>query len=391
MLISKIRLKNWRNFLSVDVSLRERMFLVGPNACGKSNFLDAIRFLHDVAKPGGGLRRAVEDRGGTSKIRCLAARKKPNIELEIWLQDAADASGPKWRYAMCFRQAQGGQHLPELVHEKVWGSNGDLLVERPDVNDKGDPPRLTQTYLEQVNANTNFREVSHFLESVSYFHIVPQLLRHPEAFSGRSIPEEPFGRDFLEKLAKTPEKTRASRLLRIERFLTVALPFLSDLSYQTDELGMPHLEARYKHWRATEARQREDQFSDGTLRMIGLLWSLLEGESTLLLEEPELSLNAGIVSRLPSIIHRAQRKSRKTARQVILSTHSADLLADKGIAPEEVLLLNPPDGAAREATEVVITADDRQIRALLQRGVSMAEAVIPRTRPPQMAQMELVF
>jgi len=95
MLISKIRLKNWRNFLSVDVALRERMFLVGPNACGKSNFLDAIRFLHDVAKPGGGLRRAVEDRGGTSKIRCLAARKTPNIELEIWLQDAAGTPCPK--------------------------------------------------------------------------------------------------------------------------------------------------------------------------------------------------------------------------------------------------------------------------------------------------------
>ena len=29
------------------------MFLVGPNASGKSNFLDAIRFLRDVAKARG--------------------------------------------------------------------------------------------------------------------------------------------------------------------------------------------------------------------------------------------------------------------------------------------------------------------------------------------------
>ena len=54
MRISKIVLKNWRNFRSAEVELGERVFLVGPNASGKSNFLDAIRFLRDVAKAGGG-------------------------------------------------------------------------------------------------------------------------------------------------------------------------------------------------------------------------------------------------------------------------------------------------------------------------------------------------
>mgnify|MGYP003325831793 CR=1 FL=1 len=37
MFISHIILKNWRNFLSVDVGLGDRVFVVGPNACGKSN------------------------------------------------------------------------------------------------------------------------------------------------------------------------------------------------------------------------------------------------------------------------------------------------------------------------------------------------------------------
>jgi len=54
MIISHIVLKNWRNFRSAEVDLRERVFLVGPNACGKSNFLDALRFLRDLAKPGAG-------------------------------------------------------------------------------------------------------------------------------------------------------------------------------------------------------------------------------------------------------------------------------------------------------------------------------------------------
>jgi predicted ATPase len=60
MIISHVVLKNWRNFQKVDVSLRERVFLIGPNAAGKSNFLDAFRFLRDVAKAGGGLQKAIE-------------------------------------------------------------------------------------------------------------------------------------------------------------------------------------------------------------------------------------------------------------------------------------------------------------------------------------------
>ncbi|KAF5410452.1 MAG: DNA replication and repair protein RecF [Candidatus Methanogasteraceae archaeon] len=74
MIVSHITLKNWRNFQSVDVDLGNRVFLVGPNASGKSNFLDVFRFLRDIAKPGGGLQKAISDRGGIPKIRCLAAR-----------------------------------------------------------------------------------------------------------------------------------------------------------------------------------------------------------------------------------------------------------------------------------------------------------------------------
>ncbi len=52
-MISRVILKNWRNFTSVDVPLGNRVFVVSPNASAKSNFLDVFRFLRDIAKPGG--------------------------------------------------------------------------------------------------------------------------------------------------------------------------------------------------------------------------------------------------------------------------------------------------------------------------------------------------
>lgn len=379
MIVSRLKLKNWRNFRSVDVPLGERAILLGPNASGKSNLLDVFRFLRDIAKAGGGLQRAVSQRGGLSKIRCLAARREPDVEIGVDLSE--NGREPAWRYAIGIKQEVRGYRQPYLVYERVW-KGGTQLLDRPDDSDRKDKLRLTQTHLEQINTNESFREIARFLESILYLHLVPQLLRHPEAFFGPGVPDDPFGRNFLEVVAKTPEKTRKSRLKRIEDALRKAVPQLKNLRDTKDEAGVPHLEAVYEHWRPKAGLQREDQFSDGTLRLIGLFWSLLEGESPLLLEEPELSLHPGIVGRLPALIYRLQRRNR---RQILLSTHSPDLLSERGIGGEEVLVLTPD----REGTKVELASSNQVVRDLLDSGLSVADAALPRTVPPLLGQLTL--
>lgn len=96
-----VRLDNWRNFRSVNLALGKRVFIVGPNASGKSNLLDAFRFLSDIAA-GGGLQRAVAKRQGLSKIRCLAARRYPDVSLQVSIGD--DADSPEWIYSLDLNQ-----------------------------------------------------------------------------------------------------------------------------------------------------------------------------------------------------------------------------------------------------------------------------------------------
>ncbi|MFA6471159.1 MAG: AAA family ATPase [Candidatus Latescibacterota bacterium] len=384
MIISRLKLKNWRNFREVDVQLSDRVFLVGPNASGKSNFLDVFRFLRDITKPGG-LENAVKIRGGISKIRCLSARQNPDVEIEIHLSNSPDEK-PLWIYEIGIYQEQRGFRRTLIRHEKVYNGS-ELILDRPDKNDKKDTWRLTQTSLEQINANEKFRDIARFLESILYLHLIPQLLRHPGDFppSAKNL-EDPFGRNFLERLAKTPEKTRSSRLKRIEKVLSTAVPQLKQLTFLSDdeEGGVPHLEAIHEHWRPMAGKQREDQFSDGTLRLIGLLWSLLEGESLLLLEEPELSLHAAIVKQIPPLMHSILSKSKKT-RQVMISTHSADLLSDRSIGAEEVVILLPE----QEGTTVQLASSVRDIHSFLENGFSVAEAVLPRTKPKNSEQLLL--
>jgi len=372
MRFRKLSLKNWKNFANVEVEIPDRLFLVGPNASGKSNFLDAFRFLRDLASSGRGFQEAVARRGGMSTIRCLAARRYPDIELRVELQEAQEDK--RWVYEVAFNQDK--QRRPQLKKERVV-LNDQTLLDRPNDEDRADPERLTQTYLEQVNVNREFRDVATFFASIRYLHIVPQLVRELDRSVGRA--NDPFGGDFLEQVAKTPEKTRQARLNRIKAALQVAVPQLQEIELWRDARGTPHLRGKYEHWRPQGAWQTEEQFSDGTLRLMGLLWAVMDGQGPLLLEEPELSLHPEVVRVLPQMLARVQRR---TGRQTFLSTHSPDLLRDEGIGLDEVLLLIP----GREGTEVKTAASQQDIRALLEGGLSLADAVIPRTGPEQAAQ-----
>jgi predicted ATPase len=155
--------------------------------------------------------------------------------------------------------------------------------------------------------------------------------------------------------------------------LQLAVPQLKDLKY-IDDIGQPHLEVTYEHWRSRGAKQTETQLSDGTLRLIGLLWSLIGGRGILLLEEPELSLHAAIVEQLPELFYSVLRSKK---RQIIITTHSAELLSHKGISLSEILLLK----TTGEGTEARLAKDFEEIKTLLNNGLTPAEAIFPFTKP----------
>lgn len=381
MFITRLRLKNWRNFRALDIPLRDVSYLLGPNASGKSNLLDAFRFLRDISKPrGGGLQTAVSDRDGITKVRCLHARRDPEVLIDVELADTTD--GPaRWRYALGFKPEGKGAQRILVSHEQVW-LDGKSLLARPNTQDKLDVALLTQTHLEQIQANGAFRELVEFFGSITYLHLVPQLLKFADKIGGRRLEDDPFGQGFLERLAKAPEKTRDARLLKIGAALKLAVPQFKELRFVKDEVGHPHLEALYAHHRPNAGWQSEEHFSDGTLRLIGLLWALLDGSSLLLLEEPEISLNDAIVKEIPLILQRLQR-DRKTRRQIVLSTHSEALLSNPGIDGRSVVVLESSAEGSRGRT---LQADEANA---IEAGLSVAEVVLPKTRPTSVAQLGL--
>ena len=371
MQITHVTAHNWRNFKNLDFAVADRLLIVGPNAAGKSNLLDLFRFLGDISRKGGGLAAALEARGGLSRARCLFARNNHKGELAIMvdLRDGED----EWRYELAIKGKKGGHNHPIVVREIVT-RNGSELLSRPDANDDRDPDQLTQTHLEQISANREFRPIAEYFAKVNYFHLVPQMIRYPQA--GGASPRV-FGSSMIADMNATPVRTRQAWFRRIERALQSAVPGFETLRLEVDKAGQPHLIAGYRNWRRNPSEQNETDFSDGTLRLIGLLWTIISSPANggvLLLEEPELSLNAAVVQKLASLLAMAQRG---TSMQVILSTHSPELLDDEGIRPEEVLVLQVTSDATVANQLSEIAEVEAQISADLPLSEVVAELINP--------------
>jgi predicted ATPase len=346
---TRVLVKNWRNFLGSYAELGQRTFLTGPSAAGKSNLLDVFCFLRDVATAGTGFQEAVRRRGGVRKLRCLAARQDSDLGLLVHVGAGHDPA--EWEYELQFNQE--GQERPSIQGERL-SRNGEEIFARPDDDDRADPERLTQTFLEQGSLRKPVREFAGFLSTVRCVSLVPQVMREPDYAAG--VRYQALGAGLLEEIAALPEKSRNARLRLILEELQAAVPQLKQLESLRDANGRPHLRALFEHWRPRGAWQSEAQFSDGTLRLIGILWAALDAGGPLLIEEPEISLHEEIVRLIPTMLARLGRRS---GRQLILTTHSLDLLCGEGVTNEEILLLCPSgDGAyIRPALALAEAAD----------------------------------
>src|SRR3954468_4394822 len=66
--LRRVRIRGYKSIAFCDVTLEPLTVLVGRNASGKSNFVDALGFLRDVVSKG--VREAVKLHGGRDAVLC---------------------------------------------------------------------------------------------------------------------------------------------------------------------------------------------------------------------------------------------------------------------------------------------------------------------------------
>ena len=358
MFITRLSLQNWRNFVEVDVPLRQRTFIVGPNASGKSNLLDAILFLRDVLNEAGNLHSALECRGGFTNVRSHYNSNAQVTTIAVELDECAWPDHAEWRYALQFAEDPTAPGGARLVSEEL-RRNGQVCVRSPDANHSA----LTSCG-DWRRVNADLQRVAETLSSIRYLNGVSTLPHSSRAYTPAN------SATIIHQIANADPVEREHKLEQVRHALQTLLPEITSLQiHQNEDAQSPRLMVTHKQWCAGEPL--DAQFSDGTLSLIAILWSLLETEGPLLIEHPENSMQTAI---LPHLAWAFARSGDPPHRQVLATTHAFDLLFDDGIAPEEVLIVTPSAGGSTVATG----DDDVSAVAVAQAGGSAGELLIGR-------------
>lgn len=344
--LKRVILRNYKSIAACDVTLSPLTYLVGANGAGKSNFLDALHFVRDALH--GSLDNALNERGGLSEVRRRSGGHPTNfgIRLEFCLP-----SGEHGHYSFTIGALASGGYEVQGEECGVGGRNKGpfFKLEHGKLIKSSEPtfPTVTADRLALVSASglTVFRPVYDALLAMGFYNINPKLIRElQKPQDGRLL--KPAGENIASVIGHLA-RTNPAALTTIQEYLHAVVPMvhgvertavgpMESLSFQQDMAGSQNPWRFFAH-----------NMSDGTLRALGVLTALFQGSSDFSpsligIEEPETALHPGASAALREALSHAAEKT-----QVIVTSHSPDLLDDTAIAPESLLVVSSAEGASR--------------------------------------------
>lgn len=337
--IKRVILKNYKSIAACDVQLQPLTFLVGRNGSGKSNFLDALRFVADALNYS--LEHAIRDRGGINNIR-RRSRGHPNhfsISLEFTLPN-----GTTGYYAFCIRALTKGRYEVQKEQCKL----------QPDTYFNVNKGKVTQTsvkvapdavsdrlYLVNISGLPEFRPVYHAFTQMGFYNFNPDIIRDVQTPGHRKLLAYD-GSNITSVYAQLSPKVKQ----HIEEYLSVIVPGVRGV--EVEKFGNKQMLAFKQDVSGDKYPWRFNAYnmSDGTLRALGILVALFQADQDaqkrvplIGIEDPEVALHPGAIAVLLDGLRDAAYRS-----QVIVTTHSSDLLDDKHLDVESILAVEADDG-----------------------------------------------
>jgi predicted ATPase len=344
--LTRVVLRNYKSIGTCDVRLGPLTYLVGANGSGKSNFLDALHLVRDALASS--LDNALNERGGLTEVRRRSSGhpKHFGIRLEFVLPD--HRSG---HYAFNIGALPGRGYEVQTEECALGGvGNGPFFrIDRGVVKATSETvfPAVTSDRLALVSVSglTVFRPVFDALNAMGFYNLNPKSMREPQKpQDGRLL--KPVGENIVSVIGHL-ERVAPERMQVIQEYLQTVVPMvhgverkqigpLETLEFRQDMAGSKH------PWKFPA-----QNMSDGTLRALGVLTALFQANrdyAPLLIgiEEPETALHPAASSALREALMKASEGT-----QIIVTSHSPDLLDDRTISPEHFLSVVSEGGETR--------------------------------------------
>lgn len=343
--ITRVVLRNYKSIAACDVRLQPLTFLVGANGAGKSNFLDALRFVADALNSS--LEHALRDRGGVNDVRRRSGGHPNHFSIRL---DFVLPEGTAGYYAFRINVHRRGEYKVQdevcvIQSEEVFTPETFFRVKGGAVTHTSVdvPPAAARDRLYLVNASglPEFRPIYETLSHMGFYSFNPDKIRDlqvPEA--GNMLTQD--GSNLTSVLARLSPTAKR----RVEKYLAKIVPGIhgvrvKELGHrETLEFRQDIAGAKYP-WRFLA-----NNMSDGALRALGVLIALFQGNHDTQqrirlvgIEEPETTLHPAAISVLLDGFQDAVSET-----QVIVTSHSPDLLDDKNLDTQSILMVEARDG-----------------------------------------------
>jgi predicted ATPase len=360
-LISKVTLRNYKSIANCRVDLQALTFLVGPNGSGKSNFLDGLRFTSDALRTS--LDHALRDRGTIKEVRRRSGGHPNRFAIRI---DFTLPTGGVGHYSFQVGEKPSGGF--EVLNEECQIiSDGGLLNEAHyHVSGGGiitssaavlPPPVSDRLLLVAAAGLPEFRAVYDALSRMSFYNLnLREISAMQKPDAGELLSRE--GWNSASVFAKLSEPAKDEIADYLGRIVSGVSGVEAKLLGSQETLEFRQGVKGQKHpWRFLAS-----SMSDGTLRAFGILLALFQGRGRngnapplVGLEEPEAALHPAAAGVLLGALREAS-----TISQVLVTSHSPDLLDDPNIPDESILAVESKDGVT------VIGPVDEAGRSVLQ-------------------------
>ena len=365
--LRRVRIRGYKSIAFCDVKLQPLTILVGRNAAGKSNFLDALAFVRDIVIFG--TNEASTRHGGYEAIPCrLCPESSVLIEIECGYSNAGDLE--PWIGVYGIEIEFPKKRPAEIRHEHLrlqqgtwWigytNNNGRVSCSAADDNQANYVWKIpNRPFLDNYH-DSPVLDLQDSLAAIATYNF------HPDTI--RSVQKPLLG----VMLAKDGHNLASviGGLKEIEPdFLQRVRDYLSIIAEEVDSFDVAHY-GEYETIRfrlRNEARESPLEFdaasmSDGTLRALAALMAAFQivlphgFPSVVGIEEPETALHPAAMRALVDALDDATQRT-----QILLTTHSADLLSGRDISPGQILVvrnrsgqthITPVDPASREIIE----------------------------------------
>ena len=390
--LTHIAITNWRNFAHIEFDLASRLFVVGPNSSGKTNLLAALRFLSDVARLG--LAAASENWGGPERY-FRSGTDSASFTV------TADVDTRQVTYDLSLQRLTGipGENVLEgdqlrILEPRVLDDRADLFSWKDVAESSGDDPAhgregeadtsfLPPEYVDekllidgeevpfihdskQVRLGASY--IRKLLAGIRYIHPNPKKML---ARADRYDPDN--GTGFFQHVGRFSDQQLDAVVDRIRPIMASVVPEIPNLSYQRMGLGTELVFYSDTPVRGASGVYSHEQFSEGTLRLLGLLFDLAtlpRDTSVVLIEEPETFLQASVVRSLPSLL--AEVAMNRDV-QMVISTHSPELIDSELVLPSQVLVLRSENGETMG--ELLSQSNDPRIKAVVSAGLPKSQGI----------------